>query len=67
MGFINIYSVAKYQKTRKGDSFETLKNFRKKLHNAEKNRKGGPFCTTRNLSGTDLAWSIEQATICSLA
>ena len=29
MGFINIYSVAKYQKTRKGDSFETLKNFRK--------------------------------------
>ena len=30
------YSVAKYQKTRKGDSFETLKNFRKKSHNAEK-------------------------------
>ena len=26
-GFINIYSVAKYQKTRKGDSFDTLKNF----------------------------------------
>ena len=24
------------QKTRKGDSFETLKNFRKKSHNAEK-------------------------------
>ena len=23
LGFINIYSVAKYQKTRKGDSFET--------------------------------------------
>ena len=36
LGFINIYSVAKYQKTRKGDSFETLKNFRKKSHNAEK-------------------------------
>ena len=34
--FINIYSVAKYQKTRMGDSFETLKNFRKKSHNAEK-------------------------------
>ena len=38
LGFINIYSVAKYQKTRKRDSFETLKNFRKKSHNAEKNR-----------------------------
>ena len=31
LGFINIYSVAKYQKTRKGDSFETLKNFREKV------------------------------------
>ena len=38
LGFINIYSVAKYQKTRKRDSFETLKKFRKKSHNAEKNR-----------------------------
>ena len=37
LGFINIYSVAKYQKTRKGDSFETLKNFRKKSHSAQKN------------------------------
>ena len=36
LSFINIYSVAKYQKTRKGDSFDTLKNFRKKSHNAEK-------------------------------
>ena len=36
MGFINKYSVAKNQKTRKGDSFETLKNFRKKSHNPEK-------------------------------
>ena len=36
LGFINIYSVAKYQKTRKGDSFETLKNFRKKSQNAGK-------------------------------
>ena len=29
LGFINIYSVVKYQKTQKGDSFEALKNFRK--------------------------------------
>ena len=41
LGFINIYSVAIYRKTRKGDSFETLKNFRKKSHNAEKKSKGG--------------------------
>ena len=46
MGFINIYSVAKYQKTRKGDSFETLKNFRKKSHNAEKNRNGDPLVSS---------------------
>ena len=36
LGFINMYSVANYQKTRKGDSFETSKNFRKKSHNAER-------------------------------
>ena len=42
MGFINIYSVAKYQKTRKGDSFETLKIF-EKSRQCQKNRKGDPF------------------------
>ena len=31
------------KKTRKGDSFETLKNFRKQSHCAEKKLKGGPF------------------------
>ena len=46
LGFINIYFVAKYQKTRKGDSFETLINFRKKSHNAEKNRKGDPLVSS---------------------
>ena len=47
LGFINIYSVAKYHKTRKGDSFEALKNFPKKLHSAEKKSKGGPFSPVR--------------------
>ena len=47
MGIINIYSVAKYQKTRKGDTYETLQNFRKKSHTAEKNQKGGPFSLAR--------------------
>ena len=28
LGFVNIHSVAKYQKTRRRDSFETLKKFR---------------------------------------
>ena len=43
--FNNIHSVAQYQKTRKGDSFETIKNFRKMSHNAEK-RKGDPFVSS---------------------
>ena len=37
LGFINILSVAKYQKIRRGDSFETLKIFEKKIE------KGEPF------------------------
>ena len=44
LGFINIYSLAKYQKTRKGDSFETLNKFRKKVAQCrKKNRKGDPL------------------------
>ena len=39
MGFINIYFVAKYQKTRKGDSLETLKNFRKKVTHSQYRKK----------------------------
>ena len=46
LGFINIYSVAKYQKTRKGDSFGTLKNFQKKSHSAEKNERGDPLVSS---------------------
>ena len=41
LGFINIYSVAKHQKTRKGDSFETLKNFRKKSRTMPKKIERG--------------------------
>ena len=40
------YSVPKYQKTRKGDSFETLKNFRKKSHSAEKIERGDPLVSS---------------------
>ena len=44
LGFINIYSVAKYQKTRKGDSFETLKNFRKQV--AQCRKKSNPLVSS---------------------
>ena len=45
--FLNKYSVAKYHKTRKGDSFDTLKNFRKKSHNAEKKiERGDPLVSS---------------------
>ena len=43
LGFINIYSVAKYQKTRKGDSFETLKIFKKSRKMPKKIEKGDPL------------------------
>ena len=40
------YSVAKYQKTRKGDSFETLKIFQKKSHNVEKKIESDPLVSS---------------------
>ena len=43
LGFIKKHYVAKYQKTRRGDSFEIFKNFRKKSHSAEKNIERGTF------------------------
>ena len=47
LGFINIYSVAKYKKTRKGDSFETLKKFRKKVAQCRKKiEKGDPLVSS---------------------
>ena len=41
LGFINIYSVAKYEKTRRGYPFETLKIFRIKIAQCQKKSKGG--------------------------
>ena len=47
LGFINIHSVAKYQKTRRGDSFETLKNFRKKFRTVPKKiERGDPLVSS---------------------
>ena len=61
LGFINILSVAKYQKIQRGNSFETLKIFQKNSHSAEKKmfcrlrkkgqkRKGGPFAVSLHWS-----------------
>ena len=48
LGFINTYSVAKYQKTRKGDSFKTfLKIFEKIRTMPKKKSKGGAFSLVR--------------------
>ena len=47
LGFINIHSVAKYQKTRRGDSFETLENFRKKFRTVSKKiERGDPLVSS---------------------
>ena len=42
-GLYQLYSVAKYQKTRNGDSFETLKNFRKKVAQCRKKIEREPL------------------------
>ena len=44
LGFINILSVAKYQKIRRGDSFEKLKIFEKKIRTVPKKiERGDPL------------------------
>ena len=43
LNFINIYYVAKYQKTRKRDSFETLMNFQKRSTMPKKIERADPL------------------------
>ena len=43
LGFINIHFVAKYQKTRRGDSFETLKIFAQRQKKIE---RGDPLVSS---------------------
>ena len=46
-GFINKHSVAKYQKTQRGDPLGTLKNFRKKVAQCRKKiQRGDPLGTS---------------------
>ena len=46
LGFINIYSVAKYQKNSKGGLFWDIKKFRKKSHSAKKIERGDPLVSS---------------------
>ena len=44
---LTYFLLQNIKKTRKGDSFQTLKNFRKKSHNAEKIiERGDPFVSS---------------------
>ena len=48
LGFNNMYSVAKYQKTRKGDCFDKLKKFLKKCRTMprKKSKTGDPLVSS---------------------
>ena len=64
LGFIKIYSFAKYQKTRKGDSFETLKNFRKSRTVAKKIERGDPLVSS-GFVGYVKKVKNERGTLCT--
>ena len=64
LGFINILSVAKYQKIRRGDSFETLKIFEKKFAVPKKIERGKPFGVFR-FCRLRKKLKNERGTLCS--
>ena len=51
LGFINIHSVAYYQKNRRGDPFETLKKSEKSRTVPEKKSKGGDALVSSGFVG----------------
>ena len=65
LGFINIHSVAKYQKTRRGDSFETLKNFRKKFRTVPKKIERGDPLVSSGFVGYVKKVKNERGTFCT--
>ena len=65
LGFINILSVAKYQKIRRGDSFETLKIFEKKFARAEKKIERGDPLESSGFVGYVKKVKNERGTLCS--
>ena len=65
LGFINIYSVAKYQKTRKGDSFETLKIFEKSRTMPNKKSKGDPLVSSGFVGSVRKVKKNERGPFCT--
>ena len=64
LGFINIHSVAKYQKTRRGDSFETL-NFRKNFGQCRKKIERGDPLVSSGFVGYVKKVKNERGTLCT--
>ena len=66
-GFINIHSVAKYQKTRRGDPLGTKKNFRKKSRTVpKKTQRGDPIVSSCFVS-YDKNGLTERGTLCTIS
>ena len=63
LGFINVYSVAKYQKTRKGDS-ETFKKFQKSRTVPKKIERGDPLVSS-GFVGYVKKVKNERGTLCT--
>ena len=64
MGFISIYSVAKYQKILKGDSFETLKILKKNRTVPKKTERGDPLVSS-GFVGYVKKGKNEKGTLCT--
>ena len=65
LGFINILSVAKYQKIRRGDSFEKLKIFEKKFAQCRKKIERGDALESSGFVGYVKKVKNEKGTLCS--
>ena len=65
LGFINILSVAKYQKIRRGDSFEILKSFEKKFAQCRKKFERGERLESSGFVGYVKKVKNERGTLCS--
>ena len=65
LGFINIHSVAKYEKIRRVDSFETLKNFRKNFRTVPKKIEFGDPLVSSGFVGYVKKVKIERGTLCT--
>ena len=65
LGFINILSVAKYQKIRRRDAFEKLKIFEKKIRTVPKKIERGDPLESSGFVGYVKKVKNERGTLCS--